>query len=164
MVSLPEDSQEYKAVEEKFLRTLSGKVVISKIERIQNPSMFNSYILRKQSMDEKNGTIDNELELFHGTRPESVKEINVQGFNRSLCGVHGMCRSLRIIEMFVISINQSLRGECNAWILLYLIFNCIPWTSGQFCRSTYAFKRSINQSLESLFSFPNLTCTFHLYE
>lgn len=164
MVSLPEDSQEYKAVEEKFLRTLSGKVVISKIERIQNPSMFNSYMLRKQSMDEKNGTIDNELELFHGTRPESVKEINVQGFNRSLCGVHGMCRSLRIIEMFVISINQSLRGECNAWILLYLIFNCIPWTSGQFCRSTYSFKRSINQSLESLFSFPNLTCTPHLYE
>ena len=164
MVSLPEDSQEYKAVEEKFLRTLSGKVVISKIERIQNPSMFNSYMLRKQSMDEKDGTIDNELELFHGTRPESVKEINVQGFNRSLCGVHGMCRSLRIIEMFVISINQSLRGECNAWILLYLIFNCIPWTSGQFCRSTYAFKRSINQSLESLFSFPNLTCTSHLYE
>lgn len=164
MVSLPEDSQEYKAVEEKFLRTLSGKVVISKIERIQNPSMFNSYMLRKQSMDEKNGTIDNELELFHGTRPESVKEINVQGFNRSLCGVHGMCRSLRIIEMFVISINQSLRGECNAWILLYLIFNCIPWTSGQFCRSTYAFKRSINQSLESLFSFLNLTCTSHLYE
>ena len=164
MVSLPEDSQEYKAVEEKFLRTLSGKVVISKIERIQNPSMFNSYMLRKQSMDEKNGTIDNELELFHGTRPESVKEINVQGFNRSLCGVHGMCRSLRIIEMFVISINQSLRGECNAWILLYLIFNSIPWTSGQFCRSTYAFKRSINQSLESLFSFPNLTCTSHLYE
>lgn len=164
MVSLPEDSQEYKAVEEKFLRTLSGKVVISKIERIQNPSMFNSYMLRKQSMDEKNGTIDNELELFHGTRPESVKEINVQGFNRSLCGVHGMCRSLRIIEMFVISINQSLRGECNAWILLYLIFNRIPWTSGQFCRSTYAFKRSINQSLESLFSFPNLTCTPHLYE
>lgn len=164
MVSLPEDSQEYKAVEEKFLQTLSGKVVISKIERIQNPSMFNSYMLRKQSMDEKNGTIDNELELFHGTRPESVKEINVQGFNRSLCGVHGMCRSLRIIEMFVISINQSLRGECNAWILLYLIFNCIPWTSGQFCRSTYAFKRSVNQSLESLFSFPNLTCTSHLYE
>lgn len=90
MVSLPEDSQEYKAVEEKFLRTLGGKVIISKIERIQNPSMFNSYMLRKQSMDEKNGTIDNELELFHGTKPESVKEINVQGFNRSLCGVHGV--------------------------------------------------------------------------
>lgn len=89
MVCLSEDSQEYKAVEEKFLRSLSGKVVIKKIQRIQNPSMFNSYMLRKQTMDEKNGTIDNELELFHGTKPDSVKEINVQGFNRSLCGVHG---------------------------------------------------------------------------
>ena len=164
MVSLPEDSQEYKAVEEKFLRTLSGKVVISKIERIQNPSMFNSYMLRKQSMDEKNGTIDNELELFHGTKPESVKEINVQGFNRSLCGVHGMYRLLRIIEMLVISHNGSLRGECNTWILLYVFFNGIPRISGQFCRSTYAFKRGINQSSESLFSFPNLICTSHSYE
>ncbi|XP_022804135.1 poly [ADP-ribose] polymerase 14-like [Stylophora pistillata] len=89
MVSLPNDSQEYKAVGEKFLRLMNGKVVIKKIERIQNPSMFNSYMLRKQAMDEKNGTIDNELELFHGTKPDSVKEINVQGFNRSLCGVHG---------------------------------------------------------------------------
>jgi len=40
-------------------------------------------------MDEKNGTLENELQLFHGTKPDSVKSINVQGFNRSLCGIHG---------------------------------------------------------------------------
>jgi len=40
-------------------------------------------------MDEKNGTLENELQLFHGTKPDSVKSINVQGFNRSLCGING---------------------------------------------------------------------------
>lgn len=89
VVSLAQDSKEYKTVKEKFLQSLREKVVITNIERIQNPSMYNSYMLRKQSMDEKNGTIDNELELFHGTKPNSVKSINVQGFDRSLCGING---------------------------------------------------------------------------
>ena len=40
-------------------------------------------------MDEKNGTLENELQLFHGTKPDSVKAINVQGFNRSMCGING---------------------------------------------------------------------------
>ena len=98
VVSLTQDSQEYKAVQEKFLQSLRGKVVITNIERIQNPSMFNSYMLRKQSMDEKNGTIDNELELFHGTKCDSVKAINVQGFNRSMCGVNGTYRLLYLVK------------------------------------------------------------------
>ena len=89
LVSLEKDSKEYKKVQEKFLQTMSGKAVITNIERIQNPSMHNSYMVRKQIMDAKNGTIDNELELFHGTKAESIKAINVQGFDRSLCGANG---------------------------------------------------------------------------
>ena len=89
LVTLPQDSQEYKTVQEKFLKTLRGNASITNIERIQNPSMFNSYMLRKQTMDVKNGTLENELLLFHGTKPNSVKNINVQGFNRSLCGING---------------------------------------------------------------------------
>lgn len=41
-------------------------------------------------MDVKNGIIDNELEFFYGIKVESIKVINVQGFDRSLCGVNGM--------------------------------------------------------------------------
>ena len=89
LVSLAQDSEEFKTVQEKFLQSLRGKVSITNIERIQNPSMFKSYMLRKQTMDEKNGTLENELQLFHGTKYDSVKAINVQGFNRSLCGQNG---------------------------------------------------------------------------
>ena len=89
LVSLAQDSEEFKTVQEKFLQSLRGKVFITNIERIQNPSMFKSYMLRKQTMDEKNGTLENELLLFHGTKYDSVKAINVQGFNRSLCGQNG---------------------------------------------------------------------------
>ena len=89
LVSLGRDTQEYKTVQKMFHQSMTGKAPITSIERIQNPSMFHSYMLRKQAMDEKNGTLENELRLFHGTRPDSVKSINLQGFNRSLCGIHG---------------------------------------------------------------------------
>ncbi|XP_022804134.1 poly [ADP-ribose] polymerase 14-like [Stylophora pistillata] len=89
LVSLEKESKEYKKVEDKFLQTMRGKAVITNIERIQNPSMHNSYMVRKQTMYAKNGTIDNELELFHGTKVECIKAINVQGFDRSLCGANG---------------------------------------------------------------------------
>ena len=89
LVSLARESQEFKTVQEKFLKSLRGKVSITMIERIQNPSMFFSYMSRKQSMDDKNGTLENEMQLFHGTKYDSVKAINIQGFNRSLCGQHG---------------------------------------------------------------------------
>lgn len=90
LVSLAQDTQEYKTVQKMFHQSLPGRVSITSIERIQNPSMFHSYMFRKQTMDEKNGTLENELQLFHGTKPDSVKSINVQGFNRSLCGINGM--------------------------------------------------------------------------
>ena len=89
LVSLAQDSQEFKTVEEKFLLSLRGKVSITNIERVQNPSLFYAYAVRKQTMDLKNGPHENQLELFHGTKYESFKPINVQGFNRSLCGKNG---------------------------------------------------------------------------
>ena len=76
-------------VEEKFLQSLRGKVSITSIERVQNPSLFNAYAVRKQTMDLKNGPHENQRELFHGTKYEFFKSINVQGFNRSLSGKYG---------------------------------------------------------------------------
>ena len=89
LVILAHDSQEFKMVEEKFLQSLRGKVSITSIERVQNPSLFNAYALRKQTMDLKNGPHENQRELFHGTKYEFFKSINVQGFNRSLFGEYG---------------------------------------------------------------------------
>ena len=64
------------------------KVNIQKIERIQNPYLYRQYVVQKQKMDKDNKG-KNERQLFHGTDAENIPAINTQGFNRSLCGVHG---------------------------------------------------------------------------
>ena len=71
----------------KFLATASG-VNIQKIERIQNPHLYQCYMVRKQKMDRDIGG-NSERQLFHGTDAKNVSHINTQGFNRSLSGVHG---------------------------------------------------------------------------
>ena len=80
-------SSEYRRVASKVsLTTL--EINIQKIERIQNPHLYQSYVVRKQKIDQDNGG-NNELQLFHGTRGENVKAINTQGFNRRFCGENG---------------------------------------------------------------------------
>ena len=72
------------------MESLSDREVsISSIQRVQNPSMYRSYVTKKQSMDEKNGIHKNERRLFHGTGFHNVKNINAHGFNRSFCGRNG---------------------------------------------------------------------------
>ena len=86
-IPLPKNSSEYKDVASKFHATAGG-VNIQKIERIQNPHLYQGYMVRKQKMDKDVGR-NSERQLFHGTDPENVSKINTQGFNRSLCGTHG---------------------------------------------------------------------------
>ena len=86
-VKLRPGSSEYQDVKRKFQATASG-VNIQKIERVQNPHLYQSYMVRKQKM--YNDTRGNsERQLFHGTDAKNVSHINTQGFNRSLCGAHG---------------------------------------------------------------------------
>ena len=68
---------------------------IQKIERIQNPSLYKLYALKKQSMDERDGS--NEKLLYHGTAANNVSMINQNGLNRSY--------------------NGSANGECFCWKL-----------------------------------------------
>ena len=63
------DSQQYKRVQDRFQQTCSGYLV--KIERVQNPALFGSYMIRKQKMDETKGS--NEQWLFHGTPGNNCK-------------------------------------------------------------------------------------------
>ena len=86
-VPLSKSSTEYKDVMRKFQATASG-VNIQKIERIQNPHLYQCYMVRKQKMDKDLGR-NSERRLFHGTDSKNVSHINVQGFNRSLCGANG---------------------------------------------------------------------------
>ena len=86
-VQLSKSSTEYKDVMRKFQTTVSG-VNIQKIERIQNPHLYQCYMVRKQKMDKEIGG-DYERQLFHGTDAKNVSHINTQGFNRSFCGAHG---------------------------------------------------------------------------
>ena len=86
-VRLHTRSLEYQAVVDKFQAT-AGALKIQKIERIQNPHLYQSYLIKKQKMDKDTGG-NSERQLFHGTDAKNVNHINTQGFNRSFCGAHG---------------------------------------------------------------------------
>ena len=86
-VKLHPGSSEYQDVVRKFQAT-AGELNIQKIERVQNPHLYQSYMVRKQIMDkDTEGNI--ERQLFHGTDAKNIIHINTQGFNRSSCGDHG---------------------------------------------------------------------------
>ena len=86
-VELSSSSPEYQSVLFRFQATAVA-VNIHKIERIQNPHLFQCYMVRKQKMDKDLGG-NSERRLFHGTDSKHVSHINAQGFNRSLYGVNG---------------------------------------------------------------------------
>ncbi|XP_013370583.1 PREDICTED: poly [ADP-ribose] polymerase 14 isoform X2 [Chinchilla lanigera] len=85
VVQLQPGDQEFETVAGKFHQTCSH-FVIEKIERIQNPDLWNSYQAKKKTMDAKNGQHVNERLLFHGTDTDSLPQVNRNGFNRSYAG------------------------------------------------------------------------------
>uniref|UniRef100_H0X6Y7 Poly [ADP-ribose] polymerase n=1 Tax=Otolemur garnettii TaxID=30611 RepID=H0X6Y7_OTOGA len=85
VVELQPTHPEYVNVASKFNQTCSN-FKIEKIERIQNPDLWNSYQAKKKVMDAKNGQTINEKQLFHGTEATSVPQVNGNGFNRSYAG------------------------------------------------------------------------------
>ena len=92
-VQLQTNSTEFNTVSNIFCSKSGGHIQpanILKIQRIQNPQLYKSYLAKKESMKKTAGQNSfNELDLFHGTSPHSVPEINENGFNRSFAGVNG---------------------------------------------------------------------------
>ena len=86
-MTLAPDSSEYKKCVSKVRATAAG-VNIQSIQRVQNPYLWQTYMVCKQKMDKDNRG-NNELQLFHGTDAKNLSAINTQGFNRSFCGEHG---------------------------------------------------------------------------
>lgn len=96
-----EGHPEYDAVVQSFMSTLNkNKVKVVKVERIQNLSMYQSYVVKRSTIcyrEAGHDTSDKEAQrralerferswLWHGSNVEVVGKILNQGFNRSFCG------------------------------------------------------------------------------
>ncbi|XP_012331628.1 protein mono-ADP-ribosyltransferase PARP15 isoform X2 [Aotus nancymaae] len=74
VVQLHPGQSEYNTIKDKFTQTCSSYT----IEK--------SYQVKKKHMDIKNGHMNNERLLFHGTDADSMPHVNQHGFNRSYAG------------------------------------------------------------------------------
>ena len=98
-------TEEHDSVVRSFMATLDDKVVqVLRVERVQNLPMWQSYVVKRQSIcdrdkqDKKTNNLTGEQHqskalkrferswLWHGSSGEVVKKITQQGFNRSFCG------------------------------------------------------------------------------
>uniref|UniRef100_A0A8C8SNN8 Poly [ADP-ribose] polymerase n=1 Tax=Pelusios castaneus TaxID=367368 RepID=A0A8C8SNN8_9SAUR len=85
VVTLNAAQPEYQDAQRNFLKSCST-FKIEKIERIQNPYLWQTYQIKKLSLDKKNGNTNNEKLLFHGTPSSTLRIINCNGFNRGFAG------------------------------------------------------------------------------
>uniref|UniRef100_A0A672TKW3 Poly [ADP-ribose] polymerase n=1 Tax=Strigops habroptila TaxID=2489341 RepID=A0A672TKW3_STRHB len=85
VVNLKPLCEEYLEVQARFKKGCHG-CVIEKIERIQNPFLWQTYQIKKISLCTKNKNKNNEKLLFHGTAASSLNTINYNGFNRGYAG------------------------------------------------------------------------------
>ncbi|KAI4905419.1 hypothetical protein NFI96_026315, partial [Prochilodus magdalenae] len=84
-----EGSDEFQDVVREFYDSIHeyhNKIKIVKVEKMMNRLLYNQYRLKKASMEQSTSHLEVERTLFHGTSETSVKEICIQGFNRSFCG------------------------------------------------------------------------------
>ena len=85
LVNLQPSSSEYKGILNYFNKYGNSACEVTKIERIQNPSLYRAYVVKKQAMS---GPL-NEIRLFHGTDEKNVVKINTNSFSRSFAGENG---------------------------------------------------------------------------
>ncbi|XP_053185151.1 protein mono-ADP-ribosyltransferase PARP14-like [Scomber japonicus] len=83
-VTIDAGTAEHNEVLNLFQATCKRTVI--KIERIQNPALWQSFQIKKRDMEQRNGHQENEKRLFHGTCESTVPTINDHGFNRSYAG------------------------------------------------------------------------------
>jgi hypothetical protein len=97
-IDVPIGSPEYNKVASYFsdrLHTQKNSITVTKVERIQNLPLWQSYAVKKQTIKQRYNerpedrvhNRDNvEHKLFHGTHPEVIPKIEKQGFNRAFAG------------------------------------------------------------------------------
>ncbi|XP_063788866.1 protein mono-ADP-ribosyltransferase PARP14-like [Pseudophryne corroboree] len=84
VVDVPAGTSEFSDVQKKFAQSCGNRIL--KIERIQNKDLWMNYDIKKQSINTKNGTTNNERQLFHGTDANSIQIVIHNGFNRGYAG------------------------------------------------------------------------------
>ncbi|XP_073490605.1 protein mono-ADP-ribosyltransferase PARP14-like [Aquarana catesbeiana] len=84
VVPLTSSNLDYSEVEGLFTQTCQMRII--KIERIQNIHLYQNYQIKKNGINDKNGTRTNEKRLFHGTESATTENINRNGFNRAYAG------------------------------------------------------------------------------
>ena len=82
-IPLDVKSSEYRQVEEQFIKTAKPTHAIVKIEAVKNPIRLGYYMFKRQQFQRVLGDDWlNEMWLWHGTGPETIRMIAHQGFLR----------------------------------------------------------------------------------
>lgn len=94
VVDLATSSKGYRFALAEFNKTMTrgrNYTSIVKIQRVQNPSLYQQYASKKKSLDSRNpSSVQNERWLFHGIMERAISHINQTNFNRSFRGQNGM--------------------------------------------------------------------------
>ncbi|MGH0151153.1 UNVERIFIED_CONTAM: hypothetical protein FKN15_042096 [Acipenser sinensis] len=91
IIVLAPNSEEFLKISKEFVKSCNSSsnknnVEVVQIERIQHLKQWQSYAVRKQTLDRKYPKATNERILYHGTTKDICHRINKTGFNRSFCG------------------------------------------------------------------------------
>uniref|UniRef100_UPI00398F1251 protein mono-ADP-ribosyltransferase PARP14-like n=1 Tax=Pristiophorus japonicus TaxID=55135 RepID=UPI00398F1251 len=87
IVPLQRDTPEFNKVAKKFRLSCQNVFVdIIEVERIQNRKLWQSYSVKKETVQRKNPGLNIEQILYHGTTKEISQKVNKTGFNRNFCG------------------------------------------------------------------------------
>ncbi|MGH0128784.1 UNVERIFIED_CONTAM: hypothetical protein FKN15_046596 [Acipenser sinensis] len=91
IIVLAPNSEEFLKISREFVKSCNSSsnknnVEVVQIERIQHLKQWQSYAVRKQTLDRKYPKATNERILYHGTTKDICQRINKTGFNRSFCG------------------------------------------------------------------------------
>ena len=85
LITIDEGSQEWLEQAHRFHDTVDDRQFsIKRIRRVQHLDLYRRYITVKATMQ-----IKREKTLFHGTLPENIDDIAMEGFNRSFRGENG---------------------------------------------------------------------------
>ncbi|KAM4626659.1 protein mono-ADP-ribosyltransferase PARP14-like [Discoglossus pictus] len=131
VVPLKPGAAEYTDISKLFAQSCQMRII--KIERIQNRALWLNYQIKKQSIDIKNGNTNNEKQLFHGTAPEAIKNVNHNGYNRSFAGknaaMYGNGTYFAVNAIYSAHDTYS-RPDGNAYKYMYLArvltgFSCV---------------------------------------
>ncbi|XP_033899512.3 protein mono-ADP-ribosyltransferase PARP14-like [Acipenser ruthenus] len=91
IIVLAPNTKEFLKISKEFVKSCNSSsnknnVEVVQIERIQHLKQWQSYAVRKQTLDRKYPKATNERILYHGTTKDICQRINKTGFNRSFCG------------------------------------------------------------------------------